>query len=409
MSRSSSPSLLVRWSKQIDNLDSAQMSCRAFVPGITRARPTSPPIWRDNHLISRHPSSLLNCSRFNQTMVETRPKLFLTGATGYIGGSVFSELTRLHPEYHITVLLRKPPANLQTQYSNVNIIQGSFDDAELIASAAAGADIVIHSGDGDHENALKAIIRGLLRRDRKSFLIKLSGTGLLYEYPNTTEYLGQYNPKAYSDVEDIAELVSRPDDALHRRTDAIVLNAAAEHGHMLKTAIVCPPDIYGRGYGPGRRISYYIPWFVEAIQKLGNPFYLDAGSNMRGWVHIQDLVQIYIALVEAAAAGGGEVSWGSKGYFLAASQEFSQKEIAEATGRILHGKGLLPSAQAQSISREDMAALFPYAPETGYFSFCCNSRSKPDRAARELGYVAKGPSFWDTLETDLLDALATKQ
>ncbi|KAI1260280.1 NAD(P)-binding protein [Xylariaceae sp. FL1019] len=313
---------------------------------------------------------------------------------------------RGHHESTLTFIKRPVPL---AQYPNVNIIQGSFDDAEVIASAAAGADIIIHSGDGDHENALKAIIRGLLRRDRKSFLIELSGTGLLYEYPNTTEYLGRYNAKAYSDVEDIAELVSRPGDALHRRTDAIVLNAAADHGHVLKTAIVCPPDIYGRGSGPGRTVSYYIPRFVEAIQKLGKPFYLDAGSNMKGWIHIQDLVQTYVALVEAAAAGGGEVSCGSEGYFCAATQEFSQKEIAVAAARILHGKGLLPSTQAQSISRENMAALFPHAPETGFFSFCCNSRSKSDRAAKELGYVAKGPSFWDTLESDLLDALATKQ
>ncbi|KAI1298086.1 NAD(P)-binding protein [Xylaria venustula] len=334
------------------------------------------------------------------------PRLFLTGVTGYIGGSVFATLARKHPEYDLTVLLRQPPPTFKDQFPAVKVVQGSFDDSKIIEEAAASADIVIHNGDGDHVNALNSIISGLLRRDGKSYLIKLSGTGILYEYPDTTEYLGRFNPKIYSDIEDINELVTRPDNALHRPTDAIVLKAAAEHGHSLKTAIVCPPDIYGRGRGPGRRASYYIPSFVEGIRKLGRPFYLRDGSNMRAWVHIDDFVQIYISLVEAAVAGGGSVSWGSEGYFLAASQEASQRDIAEATAKILFDKGEISSAETQSISNDEMAALFPDAPDSGFFAFGCNSRSRPDRATKELGYVPAAPPFWDILESDLLDAIA---
>ncbi|KAI0975642.1 NAD(P)-binding protein [Xylaria arbuscula] len=334
------------------------------------------------------------------------PRLFLTGVTGYIGGSVFAALAQKHPEYDLTVLLRQPPPNFKDQYPAVKVIQGSFDDSDIIVEAAASADIVIYNGDGDHENALNSIISGLLRRDGKSYLIKLSGSGTLYEYPDTTEYLGRFNPKVYSDTDDIKELVSRPDNALHRRTDAIVLKAAADHGHSLKTAIVCPPDIYGRGHGPGRKASYYIPSFLEGIRKLGKPFYLRDGSNIRGWVHIDDFVQIYISLVEAAVAGGGSVSWGSEGYFLATSQEAPQRDIAEATAKILFEKGEISSAETQSISNEGLASLFPDAPDSGLFAFGCNSRSKADRAAKELGYLPAAPSFWDVLESDLLDAIA---
>lgn len=151
-----------------------------------------------------------------------------------------------------------------------------------------------------------------MRRDGPSYLIKLSGTGTFYDYPDTKEYLGRYNPKTYSDVEDIDEITSRPDHALHRLTDAIVQDAAVKHGNKLRTAIVCPPDIYGRGRGPGRKLSYYIPWFVEGIRQLNAPFYLNEGSNVRGWVHIDDFTQIYVSLVEAALAGGGPVTWGKQ-------------------------------------------------------------------------------------------------
>lgn len=152
----------------------------------------------------------------------------------------------------------------------------------------------------------------MLRRAGPSYLIKLSGTGEFYEYPDTKEFLGRYNPKTYSDVKDIGEILSRPPHALHRHTDAIVQEAGEAHADKLKTAVVCPPDIYGRGHGPGRQLSYYISWFVQGIRKVGAPFYLNEGSNIRGWVHIDDFTRIYVSLVEAAAAGGGNVTWGKE-------------------------------------------------------------------------------------------------
>lgn len=168
------------------------------------------------------------------------------------------------------------------------------------------------SGDGDHANCLKAMVAGLLRRHKPSYLIKLSGTGILYDYPDQKEYLGLVNPKVYSDVDNIDEITSRPAHAYHMYTDSIVREAALKHGEKIKTAIVCPPDVYGRGHGPGRQLSWFIPFFVESIQKLGVAFYMKEGSNARGWVHIDDLTQIYVSLVEAAVSGNESVSWGKQ-------------------------------------------------------------------------------------------------
>lgn len=154
------------------------------------------------------------------------------------------------------------------------------------------------------------MIAGLLRRNKPSYLIKLSGTGILYDYPDQEEYLGLKNPKIYSDINDIDEITSRPAHAYHMYTDSIVRDAALKHGEKIKTAIVCPPDVYGRGHGPGRQLSWFIPSFVESVQRLGVSFYMKEGSNARGWVHIDDLTKIYVSLVEAAASGNETVSWG---------------------------------------------------------------------------------------------------
>lgn len=41
------------------------------------------------------------------------------------------------------------------------------------------------------------------------------------------------------------ELVKLPDEAFHRNVDKIVLKTRPEHADSVKTAIACPPTIYG--------------------------------------------------------------------------------------------------------------------------------------------------------------------
>jgi hypothetical protein len=102
----------------------------------------------------------------------------------------------------------------------------------------------------------------LLRRSDPSFLIHLGGTGVVADWQDPT-YLGKLNPKIWSDIDDIDAITSLPDGALHRNVDKIIQEAAAANGEKLKTAIVCPPDIYGPGRGPGRTQSIYIPAYLD--------------------------------------------------------------------------------------------------------------------------------------------------
>jgi nucleoside-diphosphate-sugar epimerase len=125
-------------------------------------------------------------------------------------------------------------------------------------------------------------------------------------------YLGKLSPKIWSDIDDLDEITSRPDGELHRNVDKIIQKAASEHGEKLKTAIMCPPDIYGPGRGPGRTQSSHIPAEWNEIQKIGHPFYAGDGTNTKSWVHMDDLMALYLNVVEAAAAGGKGADWGKE-------------------------------------------------------------------------------------------------
>jgi len=150
-------------------------------------------------------------------------------------------------------------------------------------------------------------------QDKVTFFIHLSGTGVLSDFKDTKAYRGRLNPHIYSDITGIAEVITRPVGSLHQHTDRFIQETAVKHGEKIKTAIVCPPDIYGRGKGPGKTRSVYFPEFVKEIMKTGGaPFYCNEGTNTRGWVHIDDLMDLYVPLVEAAVAGGGSVTWGKE-------------------------------------------------------------------------------------------------
>jgi nucleoside-diphosphate-sugar epimerase len=118
------------------------------------------------------------------------------------------------------------------------------------------------------------------------------------------------NPKIWSDINDINTLTTMPDWALHRSVEKIIQGAAAEHGDKLKCAIICSSGVYGKGRGLVRTQSLYMPDYYDEIVKLGAAFYTGSGSNRRGWVHINDLMKVYLGLVDAAVQGGGNAVWG---------------------------------------------------------------------------------------------------
>lgn len=339
------------------------------------------------------------------------PKIFLTGSTGYIGGSVLNTIATSHPDWPVTALLRRVPSNFSATYPNIDIINGDYDSIDLIASAAEKAFIVVHCGDSDHEASLNAIITGLLRRKTPGYLIHLSGTGIVsdWAYPDS---LGRLSPKVWSDdnPKDLEEICTLPDTALHRNTEKILHSTIREHADKLHVAIMCPPDIFGRGKGLAKTQSALIPMFVNESRKLGNPFFYSEGTNTRSWVHIDDLMRVYLRVVEAAASDDVETAklyFGENGYHFAATQEHSHIDVATAVGKILFNQGVIKEENPVHVDlqRLDAVANIPRFPKLARYLYASNSRTRASRAGRLWGYTGEAPGLMETLEEDVLDAV----
>lgn len=71
-------------------------------------------------------------------------KIFVTGATGYIGGDALHAIATAHPEYEITALVRNADkgATVAAEYAKVKMVYGDLDSTDLITEEAGKADVV---------------------------------------------------------------------------------------------------------------------------------------------------------------------------------------------------------------------------------------------------------------------------
>ncbi|KIW75406.1 hypothetical protein Z517_10147 [Fonsecaea pedrosoi CBS 271.37] len=181
-------------------------------------------------------------------------KVFITGVTGYIGGDALYALSKKHPEWEYCALIRtQEKANrVQQQYPKVRIVLGDLDDSAVLREESAKADIVLHTADAsDHEGAARAIAAGLVEGHAPSkpgFWLHTGGTGILTYEDSKNNRLGEWSTKEYNDLSGVDELTHLPDEAFHRNVDKIVLEAGTKYADRVKTALVCPPTIYGKSW-----------------------------------------------------------------------------------------------------------------------------------------------------------------
>ncbi|OCL13479.1 NAD dependent epimerase/dehydratase family protein [Glonium stellatum] len=332
-------------------------------------------------------------------------KIFVTGATGYIGGDALYVIANAHPEYEITALVRNSDkgAKVASQYPSIRLVYGDLDSTALLTEEAAKADIVCHWANADHEAGVTALVAGLAKRQDASpgYLIHTSGTGILSVADAERGSYGIRAEKVYDDWDGVGEVTSLPDTAVHRNVDKVVLAAGTEQSARIRTAIVCPPTIYGPGRGPDNQRSMQAYEMAKATLKRGKGFQVEGGQNLWTMVHVQDLSQVYLRLVEEAVKGGGNATWGPQGYYFAENGDFVWGDVAKAIAKNAHKKKLIPTAEIDNVTTEEADKLVSY----GSYLWGMNSRSRAVRARKILGWNPTQKSLFDLLP-DIVDGEA---
>ncbi|KAF2736931.1 NAD(P)-binding protein [Polyplosphaeria fusca] len=325
------------------------------------------------------------------------PKLFITGSTGYIGGDALYVITKTFPDLEITAVVRNSAkgAKVASQYPNVRLVYGDLDSIDLLTEEASKADVVVHTANCDHVASAEALLKGLGQKEGKSWLIHTSGTGMLSFADFDRKSYGQRSEKVYDDWDGIKEVTSIPDHAAHRNVDKIILGASDQYPGKVSTAIVCPPCIWGPGRGPDNKKSMQVYRMASATLKRGKGFHVEEGKNRWTEIHVQDLSDVYAALVNAALEGGGKATWNDEGYYFTENGDIVWEDIAKGIAKAAFDKGLIKTVDVENVSPEEAEKLSSF----GSYLWGMNSRCRAYRARKLLGWNPKQPKVESVLPT----------
>ena len=120
-------------------------------------------------------------------------------------------------------------------------------------------------------------------------------------------------------------------------------------------------------------------------------------------MHISDLSDCYLKLVEAAVQGGGKATWGKEGYYFTENGEHAWGQVSRQVASAAYKQGFLPSDKVVSRSCEE-AQRRPDGTSVRSILWGANSRGKAIRARKVLGWLPKEKS----MEAETLEVVSSE-
>jgi nucleoside-diphosphate-sugar epimerase len=225
-------------------------------------------------------------------------KVFVTGATGFVGSAVVRDL--LAAGHEVTGLARSDEAAARVAAAGAGVHRGSLADPGSLRAGAAEADGVIHtayihdfSPTGDPVAAARTDARAI-----EALGSALAGSGRSLVVATGAALLGPGKPATEDD--------DLPGDPLHPRLSEQTALPLA--GQDVRVSVVrLPPSVHGEG-------DYaFVPFMIGIARATGRAAYVGDGANRWAAVHRVDAARLFRLGLESAQAGSRLHAVGDEG------------------------------------------------------------------------------------------------
>src|ERR1700728_4954893 len=298
-------------------------------------------------------------------------KIFVTGASGWIGSAVVPEL--LAAGHDVVGLARSDASAQRLEAAAARVQRGDLDDPDGLAKAAGDSDGVIHLA-FQHEVAFGGNFAAAGTADRRA--VEAMGAALADSDRPFVLASGMLGLTARGRVatEDDG-LVAGPEvraNPAGRRAATALLTLSLRGIGVRSSVLRFPPTVHGDGdHG-------FVATLVGIARARGVGGYVGDGSNRWPGVHRSDAARLARLAVEAAPAGSVLHAVGDQGVAF--------REIAEVMGRHL---GIPAASVAPADAGEHFAPL-------GHF-VGLDSPASSAITERLLEWEPKGPSLLEEL------------
>jgi nucleoside-diphosphate-sugar epimerase len=293
-------------------------------------------------------------------------KVFVTGASGWIGSAVVPRLLRAGHE--VTGLARSDASAAALEKAGAAVVRGELDDLNALRAGAEAAEGVIHLA-YRHDISLTGGFEQAAESDRaaiSTFGDVLAGSDRPLVIASG---LAGLPTGVVATERDTVPL----DHPLRARADAeAALLALAEKG-VRSSSIRLAPTVHGDGdHG-------FVPTIISVVRQRGVAAYVGDGSNHWPAVHRDDAADLFVLAAEKAPAG--TVLHG------VAEQGVRLGDVAAVIGKQLN----LP---VESITAEQSAEQFGFI---GHL-LATDMLASSDLTQELLGWKPAGPTLLEDLE-----------
>jgi dTDP-glucose 4,6-dehydratase len=217
-------------------------------------------------------------------------RMLVTGGAGFIGANFVHQTLQEHPEYEVTVLdaltYAGNEASLAAVRADIEFVQGSVADPELVDKVVGQADVVVHFAAESHNDNSLADPSPFLQTNivgTYTLLEAVRKHGVRFHHISTDEVYGDlelddpgkftaetpYNP-------------SSPYSSTKAGSDLLVRAWVRSFG-VQATLSNC-----SNNYGPYQHVEKFIPRQITNVLCGLRPKLYGAGENVRDWIHVDD-------------------------------------------------------------------------------------------------------------------------